>query len=108
MREYAKDSMLGILGYTEEPLVSSDFKGDTRSSIFSGLDTLVVGNLVKVISWYDNEYGYACRLSDITAFVARQLGGKASANGSILKEIVGEPAVWGKNPRLRTAVTSKE
>jgi glyceraldehyde 3-phosphate dehydrogenase len=102
MREYSKDRMLGILGYTEEPLVSSDFKGDTRSSIFSGLDTLVVGNLVKVISWYDNEYGYACRLSDITAFVARQLGGKASANGSILKEIVGEPAVWGKNPRVRT------
>ena len=95
--------MVGILGYTEEPLVSSDFRGDTRSSIFSGLDTLVVGNLVKVVSWYDNEYGYACRLSDITAFVARHLGGKASANGSILKEIVGEPAMWGKNPRLTTA-----
>jgi glyceraldehyde 3-phosphate dehydrogenase len=112
MREYSKDRMLGILGYTEEPLVSSDLKGDTRSSIFSGLDTLVVGNLVKVVSWYDNEYGYACRLSDITAFVARQLDGKASANGSILKDIVGEPAVWGKNPRLsgRTAstVSSKE
>src|SRR5438270_463060 len=101
MRDYAGDAMLGILGYTEEPLVSSDFKGDTRSSIFSGLDTLVVGNLAKVISWYDNEYGYACRLSDITAFVARQLGGKVSANGAILKEIVGQPAMWGKNPRLR-------
>jgi hypothetical protein len=88
--------MLGILGYTEEPLVSSDFKGDTRSSIFSGLDTLVVGNLVKVISWYDNEFGYACRLSDITAFVARHLGGKASVNGTILKEIVGDPGTWGK------------
>src|SRR5579859_269854 len=100
MREYSRDSMVGILGYTEEPLVSSDFRGDTRSSIFSGLDTLVVGNLVKVVSWYDNEYGYACRLSDITAFVARHLGGKTSTNGSILKEIVGEPAMWGKNPRL--------
>ena len=101
MRDYAGDAMLGILGYTEEPLVSSDFRGDTRSSIFSGLDTLVVGNLAKVVSWYDNEYGYACRLADITAFIARQLGGKASANGAILKEIVGEPAMWGKNPRLR-------
>ena len=101
MRDYSKDAMVGILGYTEEPLVSSDFKGDTRSSIFSGLDTLVVGNLVKVVSWYDNEYGYACRLSDITAFVARHLGGRTSANGSILKEIVGDPGVWGKNPRLR-------
>src|SRR5207302_4634786 len=101
MRDYSKDRMLGILGYTEEPLVSSDFKGDTRSSIFSGLDTLVVGNLVKAVSWYDNEYGYACRLADITAFVARHLGGRKSANGSILKEIVGDPGVWGKNPRLR-------
>jgi glyceraldehyde 3-phosphate dehydrogenase len=101
MEEYSKDSMVGILGYTEEPLVSSDFRGDTRSSIFSGLDTLVIGNLVKVISWYDNEYGYACRLSDITAFVARHLSGSAgSANGSILKQIVGEPAMWGKNPRI--------
>jgi glyceraldehyde 3-phosphate dehydrogenase len=100
MREYSKDAMLGILGYTEEPLVSSDFKGDTRSSIFSGLDTLVVGNLAKVVSWYDNEYGYACRLSDITAFVARNLGRRTSVNGSILKEIVGEPAMWGKRPTL--------
>src|SRR5437016_3968915 len=83
MQDYSKDSMVGILGYTEEPLVSSDLKGDTRSSIFSGLDTLVVGNLAKVISWYDNEFGYACRLSDITAFVARHLSGRTSANGSI-------------------------
>src|ERR1700704_5461522 len=83
MREYSKDAMVGILGYTEEPLVSSDFKGDTRSSIFSGLDTMVLGNLVKVVSWYNNEYGYACRFSDITAFVARHVGGRTSANGSI-------------------------
>src|ERR1051325_5554267 len=101
MQEYARDSMVGILGYTEEPLVSSDFKGDTRSSIFSALDTLVVGNLAKVVSWYDNEYGYACRLSDLTAFVARSLGGKlTSTNGQILREIVGDPGTWGKNPRL--------
>src|SRR5579859_4136286 len=108
MRDYAKDSMLGILGYTDEPLVSSDFKGDTRSSIFSGLDTLALGNLVKVISWYDNEFGYACRLSDITAFVARHLSGsaKASANGAILKEIVGDPGIWGKR-RESVAVGTK-
>jgi glyceraldehyde 3-phosphate dehydrogenase len=100
MREYAQDSMLGVLGYTEEPLVSMDFKGDTRSSIFSALDTLAIGNLVKAVSWYDNEYGYACRLSDITAFVARHLSGRTSANGAMLKEIVGDPGMWGKNPRL--------
>jgi glyceraldehyde 3-phosphate dehydrogenase len=73
MREYSEDTMQGILGYTEEPLVSMDLKGDSRSSIFSGLDTLVVGNLVKVVSWYDNEFGYACRLADLTAFVAERL-----------------------------------
>jgi glyceraldehyde 3-phosphate dehydrogenase len=73
MRDYAAGSMAGILGYTEEPLVSTDLKGDSRSSIFSGLDTLVVGNLAKVVSWYDNEYGYACRLADLTAFVAERL-----------------------------------
>src|SRR5215510_10026149 len=90
MREYSKDEMRGILGYTEEPLVSSDLKGDTRSSIFSGLDTMVVGNLVKVVSWYDNEFGYACRLSDITAFADDlTLDGRVSANGAILREIVG-------------------
>jgi hypothetical protein len=92
--------MQGILGYTHEPLVSMDFKGDTRSSIYSALDTLVVGNLAKVVSWYDNEYGYACRLSDLTAFVARQLQGKAASDGRLLQEIVGPAGSWGKNPRL--------
>jgi len=106
MREYSLNEMRGILGYTEEPLVSSDLKGDTRSSIFSGLDTMVVGNLVKVVSWYDNEFGYACRLSDITAFVARTLDGRASANGAILREIVGDPGTWGKKTRLKSATPS--
>ncbi len=79
MKEYSTGRMKGILGYTEEPLVSSDFKGDNRSSIFSALDTLVVGgNLVKVLSWYDNEWGYACRLSDVTALVADRLGSGAA------------------------------
>jgi glyceraldehyde 3-phosphate dehydrogenase (phosphorylating) len=93
MRDYSKDAMLGILGYTEEPLVSSDLRGNTRSSIVSGLDTLVISNLAKVVSWYDNEYGYACRLSDLTAFVARRLAGRTSVNGSILKEIVDDTAI---------------
>ncbi|HZP96761.1 MAG TPA: type I glyceraldehyde-3-phosphate dehydrogenase [Candidatus Limnocylindria bacterium] len=63
----------GIMDYTEEPLVSMDLKGDEHSTIVSGLDTIVLGNMVKVISWYDNEWGYACRLADITAFVASKL-----------------------------------
>jgi glyceraldehyde 3-phosphate dehydrogenase len=63
----------GIMDYTEEPLVSSDFKGDEHSTIVSGIDTIVLGNMVKVIAWYDNEWGYSCRLADITAFVASKL-----------------------------------
>ena len=72
-KKAADGELRGIMGYTEEPLVSMDFKGDDRSTIVSAMDTMVVGNLVKVISWYDNEWGYACRLSDITAFVASKL-----------------------------------
>src|SRR5438552_3063485 len=63
----------GIMDYTEEPLVSSDLKGDAHSTIVSGLDTIALGNMVKVISWYDNEWGYACRLADITEFVASKM-----------------------------------
>jgi len=63
----------GIMDYTEEPLVSSDLKGDEHSTIVSGIDTIVLGNMVKVIAWYDNEWGYACRLADITSFVASKL-----------------------------------
>jgi glyceraldehyde 3-phosphate dehydrogenase len=63
----------GIMDYTEEPLVSSDLKGDAHSTIVSAMDTIVLGNMVKIISWYDNEWGYACRLADITEFVASKL-----------------------------------
>ena len=64
----------GILGYTDEPLVSSDFRGDSRSSIVDGLSTMMLGdNFLKVISWYDNEWGYSCRVSDLTSFVAERL-----------------------------------
>ena len=57
----AEGPMKGILGYCEEPLVSMDFKGDPRSSIIDALSTMVMaGNMVKVVSWYDNEWGYSC------------------------------------------------
>jgi glyceraldehyde 3-phosphate dehydrogenase (phosphorylating) len=69
----------GIMSYTEEPLVSSDLKGDEHSTIVSGIDTIALGNMVKVISWYDNEWGYACRLADITAFVASKMRVPAAA-----------------------------
>jgi len=61
----------GYLGYEENELVSSDFKGDPRSSIVDSLMTLVVGdNCVKVISWYDNEWGYSCRVRDLIHYIA--------------------------------------
>ena len=69
----------GIMAYTEEPLVSSDLKGDEHSTIVSGIDTMVLGDMVKVIAWYDNEWGYACRLADLTAFVAAKMRQPAAA-----------------------------
>jgi glyceraldehyde 3-phosphate dehydrogenase len=78
--EAAAGELHGIMAYTEEPLVSSDLKGDEHSTIVSGIDTIVLGNMVKIISWYDNEWGYACRLADITAFVASRLRQPAAAS----------------------------
>lgn len=75
----AEGKLKGIMAYTEEPLVSSDLKGDPHSTIVSGMDTLVLGDMVKVIAWYDNEWGYACRLADITAFVASKSRQPAAA-----------------------------
>jgi glyceraldehyde 3-phosphate dehydrogenase len=60
----------GILGYTEEPLVSRDFQGDARSGIVDALSTLVMGgSLVKALAWYDNEWGFSNRLADLAAYV---------------------------------------
>jgi glyceraldehyde 3-phosphate dehydrogenase len=71
IKEYAEGPMKGILAYSEEPLVSSDLKGDAHSSIFSAMETLVIGgNLAKVVSWYDNEWGYSVRVADLVHFLA--------------------------------------
>lgn len=73
MLEYASGSMKGILDVTDELLVSTDLRGTAFSSVFSAPDTLVLGNLVKVVAWYDNEWGYACRTADLAAFMAKSL-----------------------------------
>jgi len=66
----ASDAMRGILGCTDEPLVSSDFRHDPRSAIVDALSTMVIGDtMIKVIAWYDNEWGYSCRVADLTALV---------------------------------------
>ncbi len=64
----------GLLTYTDEPIVSSDIVGDPASSIFDSGLTKVIGNQVKVVSWYDNEWGYSNRLVDLTELVAAKLG----------------------------------
>lgn len=69
----ASATFAGILGYSDEPLVSTDYRQDPRSSIVDGLSTHVVGgNMVKVISWYDNEWGYACRVADLVALMCEK------------------------------------
>jgi glyceraldehyde 3-phosphate dehydrogenase len=66
----AEGSLKGILEYCDEPLVSIDFKGNSASSILDSMSTMVIaGNMVKVLSWYDNEWGYSCRLADLASFI---------------------------------------
>ncbi len=74
MQRAAEGPMRGLLGYTTEELVSSDFRGDDRSSIVDAASTMVTGeNLLKVIAWYDNEWGYSCRVADLASFMAERL-----------------------------------
>ena len=73
MLEYANGPMKGILDVTDEPLVSTDLRGTQFSSVFSAMDTIVLGNMIKVVAWYDNEWGYASRTADLTALMAKSL-----------------------------------
>ena len=69
-KEAAEGPLKGILEYSEEPLVSSDFKANPHSCIFDALTTIVMeGEMVKVLGWYDNEWGYSCRTADLSAFL---------------------------------------
>ncbi len=71
LKEAAEGAMKGYIEYTEEPLVSSDFNGNDNSSIVDGLSTLVMGDKqVKVLAWYDNEWGYSCRVVDLVRHVS--------------------------------------
>ncbi|MCL6649095.1 MAG: type I glyceraldehyde-3-phosphate dehydrogenase [Chloroflexi bacterium] len=71
LRAASCSTLKGILAYTDEPLVSMDFKGHSASAIVDGLSTMVIGgSLVKVVAWYDNEWGYSCRVADLAAKMA--------------------------------------
>jgi glyceraldehyde 3-phosphate dehydrogenase len=73
LKAAAEGPLKGILNYSEEPLVSSDYNGDPASSTIDALSTMVVGdNMVKVVSWYDNEWGYSNRVVDLAAFIAKK------------------------------------
>ncbi|MES2211265.1 MAG: type I glyceraldehyde-3-phosphate dehydrogenase [Chloroflexota bacterium] len=79
-RTAAAGPMAGILGVSDEPLVSSDFRGDSRSSIIDSASTMVLGGtFIKVIAWYDNEWGYSCRCADLIALIASRLPASAAA-----------------------------
>ena len=72
-RKAAEGELKGILEYCDEPLVSSDFKGNPASAIFDALSTMVIDdNLIKVLAWYDNEWGYSCRLADLVSYIVNK------------------------------------
>lgn len=74
LKEASQNELKGILGYSEEPLVSIDYRGDCRSSIIDGLSTMSMGDkMFKIISWYDNEWGYSSRTVDLVEFIAQNL-----------------------------------
>jgi glyceraldehyde 3-phosphate dehydrogenase len=73
VKEAAEGDLKGILQYSEEPLVSIDIVGNLHSSIFDAPSTLAMGNLVKVLAWYDNEMGYSARLAEATAYIGERL-----------------------------------
>ncbi len=74
LKEASEGELNGILGYTEEPLVSIDFNGNENSSIIDGLSTMVMGeNKVKVLAWYDNEWGYSCRVVDLAEHIGQEM-----------------------------------
>ncbi|MCO6472496.1 MAG: type I glyceraldehyde-3-phosphate dehydrogenase [Melioribacteraceae bacterium] len=70
MKAAAEGSLKGIMEYTEDPIVSTDIIGNPHSTIFDSLSTMVNGNLVKVVGWYDNEWGYSCRVVDLMRKIA--------------------------------------
>lgn len=69
LKEASEGPLKGILGYSKEPLVSTDYMQDSNSGTVDALETKVMGNLVKTLAWYDNEWGYSCRLRDLVEYI---------------------------------------
>ncbi|MGD8188452.1 glyceraldehyde-3-phosphate dehydrogenase [Brevibacillus ginsengisoli] len=86
LKNAAEGSMKGYLEFCEEPLVSSDFNGDDNSSIVDGLSTLVMGEKqIKVLAWYDNEWGYSCRVVDLVRHVSEQTNSKKAVTAEAVR-----------------------
>jgi glyceraldehyde-3-phosphate dehydrogenase type I len=86
LKNESETSLNGIMEYTEEPIVSTDIIGDPHSSIVDGLSTMVLGNksnIVKVLSWYDNEWSFACRLVDLVKLINTKMNEKREVSTSI-------------------------
>jgi glyceraldehyde 3-phosphate dehydrogenase len=74
LKSASENTLKGVLGFSEEPLVSIDYTGDTHSSIIDSLSTMVIGKrMAKVVSWYDNEMGFSARMCDVTEMIAKSL-----------------------------------
>ncbi len=72
LKEASEGELSGILGYSEEPLVSVDYTGCSLSSIVDGLSTMAIGDMIKVLAWYDNEFGYASRMVDLAVYMGNK------------------------------------
>ncbi|MTI66388.1 MAG: type I glyceraldehyde-3-phosphate dehydrogenase [Firmicutes bacterium] len=72
LRKASENELKGILGYSDEPLVSIDYRKDPNSSIIDGMSTMVIDNMVKIVSWYDNEWGYSARVVDLAKYIANK------------------------------------
>jgi hypothetical protein len=92
LKNAANEELDGILGFSEEPLVSSDFKQNSNSSIVDAEYTKVIGgHMIKILSWYDNEWGYSCRVRDLIKYIA----GKDCKNCSVIADVNCDPGVSG-------------
>ena len=102
-RAAAAGPMKGILGVSDEPLVSTDFRGDARSSIIDSASTMVLGGtMVKVIAWYDNEWGYSCRCADLLSLVAAEAPRRLGRLSAVMDKLtVRDADVTGKRVFVR-------
>ena len=109
LKNAANEELKGILAFEEQPLVSTDFRGNSNSSIVDAEYTKVIGpNLVKVLSWYDNEWGYSCRVRDLVKYIARR--GLSKRPGDRKKSLTRrrEDAKKNRKGLLRVFASSRE